>query len=96
MRSHSDFKFSVTLKSDDIGAVYCLRALTDLSQPGGDNKIAWGGTGRKEWARDAHQVTFRFTTPEFRAAFLQEATRLLHDRWSVVRENNDDPARPRR
>jgi hypothetical protein len=53
--------------------------------------MPWDGTGDAHWKRDGHAVTFRFTTLDYRAGFLNEATRLLPGGiFEVVRERSDD------
>ena len=93
--SHADYKFSITIKSDDLAVVNCLHSLSQFSQQSGNNRIPWGGTKDQNWNCDGHTVTFRFITPEYRSGFVVECQRLLPDAlWSVVRENNHDPAHP--
>lgn len=94
MSLHATYKFSVTVRSDDLAVVNCLRALSEFSQKSGNNRIPWGGTKDADWKRDGHSVTFRFTTPEYRAGFLAEAKRLLPlALWSVVAQSDSNPAR---
>ena len=93
--SHAAYKFSITIKSDDLAVVNCLRSLSQFSQQSGNNRIPWGGTKDQDWKRDDHAITFRFTTPEYRSQFVAECQRLLPEAlWSVMRENNNDPAHP--
>jgi hypothetical protein len=93
--SHADYKFSITIKSDDLAVVNCLRALSQFSQQSGNNRIPWGGTTEQNWIHDGHTVTFRFTTPEFRVGFVAEGRRLLPEKlWTIVQENDNDPAHP--
>lgn len=93
--SHAAYKFSITIKSDDLAVVNCLRSLSQYSQQSGNNRIPWGGTKDQDWNRDGHSVTFRFTAPEYRSGFLAEARRLLPIAlWSVLRQNDNDPASP--
>lgn len=42
--SHADYKFSITIKSDDLAVVNCLRSLSQFSQQSGNNRIPWGRT----------------------------------------------------
>jgi len=92
---HADYKFSITIKSDDLAVVNCLRSLSQFSQQSGNNRIPWGGTKDQNWICDNHTVTFRFTTTEYRSRFVAEGRRLLPESlWSVVRENDNDPAHP--
>ena len=91
--THEAYKFSVTVHSDDLAVVNCLRSLSQYSQQSGNNRIPWGGTKDQDWKRDANTVTFRFTTPAFRSGFLQEVQRLLPQTlWTVVRQSDNDPA----
>ncbi len=95
MDIHSEYRFSVTIHSNDLAVVNCLRALSQYSQKSGNNRIPWGGTKDDDWKRDQSKVTFRFTTPEYRSGFVAEATRLLpYALWAVVNQSDDDPAKP--
>jgi hypothetical protein len=92
---HAMYKHSVTIHTDDLAVVNCLRALSELSQRTGNNRIPWGGTKDRDWKRDAYCTTFRFTTADYRASFLLEVKGLLPQHlWSVVRQSDSDPARP--
>lgn len=94
---HKHYHFSVTIHSDDLAVVNCLRSLAQFSQKGGNNRIPWGGTKDEDWKRDGHNVTFRFTSPSYREGFLGEVSRLLPaDLLSVVSQNDNDPARPKK
>lgn len=92
--SHSEHHYSVTIHSDDLAVVNCLRSLADFSQKTGNKRIAWGGTKDVDWRRSGNTVTFRFTSPVYRDGLLTEARRLLPaDAWAVVGQRDDDPAR---
>lgn len=94
MSLHSTYRYSVTIRSRDLAVVNCLRALSQYSQATGNNRIPWGGTKDEDWKRDNHSVTFRFTTPDYRAGFLAEAKRLLPEGlWSVTAESDNNPAK---
>jgi len=96
MSTHADHKFSITVHTDDIAVLYCLRALADYSQTTGNTRITWGGTTKEEWERSGRMVTFRFSNPSYRAGFTQEAIRILpNGSWSKVRQSDNDPATPR-
>jgi len=95
MTSHADHKFSITVHTDDLAVVGCLRALAKFSQKHGNNNIPWGGTKDADWRRDGHCVTFRFSSQPYRDGFLLEVRRLLPAGiWSVVGTRDDDPATP--
>jgi hypothetical protein len=92
---HSTYRYSVTVRSEDLAVINCLRSLSQFSQKTGNNRIPWGGTKDEDWKRDGSCVTFRFTTADYRAGFLAEGTRLLpKELWSVVRQSDNDPAKP--
>src|SRR5438552_11450911 len=94
---HSQHKFSVTIKTDDLAVVNCLRALAKFSQKTGNNNIPWGGTKDGEWRQANNLVTFRFSTPKYRDGFVDEVGRLLpSDLWSIVNKSDQDPAKPQR
>jgi hypothetical protein len=91
--SHADYHFSVTVQTDDLALLGCLRALSAHVQTVGNNRIPWGGTKETDWERDKHQATFHFSDPQIRESFLAEAQRLLPTGlWNVVSQNDADPA----
>ncbi len=97
MTTHADHKYSITIHTDDLAVVNCLRALSKYSQRTGNNNIPWGGTKDKDWERDNHSVTFRFSSPEYRAGFVSELNRLLPSNlWQESERNDNDPAMPAR
>lgn len=92
--SHADYRFSITIASEDLAVVNCLRSLAQYSQQSGNNRIPWGGTKDQDWKRAGHKVTFHFTSAEYRAGLVAEAKRLLPQAlWSVAAESDHDPAR---
>jgi hypothetical protein len=94
MTNHEDYKFSITIHTDDLAVVGCLRALAQYSQKRGNNRIPWGNTKDKDWRGAGNCVTFRFTSPEFRQGFVAEITRLLPDGvWLERGRSDNDPAR---
>ena len=85
MSNRGSYRFTVTLHTDDLAVVYCLRALADLCQETGNTRITWGGTRKVDWERSGNRVTFRFTNAEYRANLLSEARRLLgEENWTVI------------
>jgi hypothetical protein len=59
--------------------------------------IPWGGAKEAAWRKNDHVATFRFTSPEYREAFLDEATRLLPAKsWTKVGSSDNDQATRRR
>lgn len=92
---HADHKFSITVQSDDLAVINCLRALSKYSQKTGNNNIPWGRTKDRDWEKKGHEVTFHFSDPRYRDGFGLEATRLLpKSLWKAVSTNDNDPARP--
>jgi hypothetical protein len=93
MKQHQNYKFSVTIQSDDYPLVACIRGLAWYCQQSGNKQIAWGGTKRRDWEGD-HKVKFHFDHKEYRTEFIREAERLFRTGWSVARQSDNDPAEP--
>ncbi|MFH0781791.1 MAG: hypothetical protein V2B20_07520, partial [Pseudomonadota bacterium] len=72
MGEHYKYKYSITIHTDDLAVVNCLRALSQYSQKSGNNRITWGNTKDTDWKASNHRVTFRFTLPEYRDGYLYE------------------------
>lgn len=66
--AHADHKFSITVQSDDLAVINCLRALSKYSQKTGNNNIPWGRTKDLDWEKKGHEVTFHFSDPRYREA----------------------------
>jgi len=95
MVNHKDYKFSITIHSDDLAVVNCLRALSQYSQKTGNNRITWGNTKEADWKRDDNCITFRFTLPNYRQGFLSELERLLPvNLWKESSRSDNNPAKP--
>lgn len=95
MSTHNDFHYSVTIHTDDLALLGCLRALSQHAQATGNARIPWGGTKREDWERKNHHATFHFTCEGYRDDFLSHARRLLPPNlWNVTAQKDDDPASP--
>lgn len=95
MSQHKHYKYSITIHTEDLAVVNCLRALSKFSQKTGNNNIPWGGTKDVDWKNDGKNVTFRFSKPEYRDGFLEEINRLLPSSlWIVVDRSDNNPASP--
>lgn len=93
MSEHIKYKYSITVHSDDLAIINCLRSLSQFSQKTGNNRIPWGGTKDTDWKQNNHNVTFRFTTIEYREGFKSEVKRLLPpNSYEFIEESNNDPA----
>jgi len=65
------------------------------AQTTGNNMIPWGNTKNKCWKMNQHQVTFHFSTDEYRRSFIREAQRLLPtELWVIVNQKDNDPPNP--
>lgn len=92
---HKDFKFSVTIHTDDLALLGCLRALCQHCQATGNVRIGWGGTKEPDWVRSGHKATFRFTASFKREQFIAEIERLLpKNLWQKIGQSDNDPASP--
>lgn len=95
MEEHHKYKYSITIQTDDLAVVNCLRALSQYSQKSGNNRITWGNTKDSDWKAANHRVTFRFTSPEYREGYLSEIKRLLPtELWKEFGRSDNDPAKP--
>src|SRR6266478_1895349 len=93
--THTDYRFSVTLHTDDRAVVNCLRSLSQISQQQGNVRIPWGGTTDAAWEAAGNNVTFRFTSPAYRRGFVELAEKVLRPGlWSEVSRSDADPATP--
>jgi len=93
MSLHKDHKFSITIHTNDIAILYCLRALADYAQKTGNTRIAWGGTTKNNWKSNNNTITFRFTKSDYRVGFIKEVNHILSSNsWKIVGESNNDPA----
>ena len=95
MSTHADFHYSITVLTEDLAVLHCLRGLSMFAQKEGNKRIPWGGTKETHWRRHNSHATFYFTSPAYRAGFLQEATRLLpQGSWMRVGDSDENPAKP--
>jgi len=93
MTTHAMYKYSVTIKTDDLAVVHCLRGLSQFDEQGPKRAIPWGHTKESDWMGDNKQVTFRFSSPVYRDAFVKEVGRLLPlTLWSETKRSDSDPA----
>ena len=60
MVNREDYRFTVTIHSDDLAVIYCLRALADFYQKTGNTRTTWGGTKKKDWASNGNRVSSKF------------------------------------
>ena len=91
-------RFSVSVETQDLAVLHCLRSLAQFAEGSKIPKsIPWGGTKEADWRRANCVATFRFTSSDYRAAFLEEVERLLpRHLWQAVGHSDSDPAQRRR
>ena len=96
VNQHLDYKFSVTVYSDDYGLISALRGLSWYCQIDGNKQISWGNTKERDWARDGHKAVFHFSRQNYRDNFIREMKTLFREGlWKIEGEpSNNDPARP--
>ena len=96
--THTDYKhykYSITIYTEDLTVIHCMRGLAHFSQGDGYKQIAWSGTTETDWMKGDYCVTYRFTKQEYRTFFQSEAERLLpKGSWRLVGTSNNDPATP--
>jgi hypothetical protein len=97
MSEHLRYKFSVTIHTDELAILGCLRALAPFSQKQGNKNITSVDANDENWTRDGHCVVFRFSATQYRDGFLAEARRLLPNAlWHRIAISDDDPESPQR
>jgi hypothetical protein len=90
-----DHHHSVTVHTDSLAVVGCLRALAQHAQKTGNARIVWGHTKKEDWLSAGNKVTFRFSSTGYRAGFEEQAAAVLRDGlFSIVSRRDDDPATP--
>ena len=88
----SQYRYSITVETQDDAVLYCLRALWQYAErhplpPDGELATT------SEWRLGEGRITFRFSNPYNRGDFLGEATRLLAGKWTrIATSDNDSPA----
>ncbi len=91
--AREDYKYAISIKSQNLAVIYCARALADFSQKTGNTRIAWAGTSKDAWRRDGHVVTFHFSRPEYRDGLVTELRQLLPENaW--LEQGRSDNASP--
>jgi len=96
MTTHSEYRYSITVHTDDLAVLHCLRAIAQFAQAEGNRSIPWGNTKEVHWQANSHEVSFRFTSDDYRASFRNTADRVLKGLWSEKSTNDNDPATPAR
>ena len=86
------YRFSIRCKTTDLAVLHCLRALCQWAEHYSYPQIGWGGTTAKSWSESNGEFTVRFTSPDYRSAFVQKADELLQGRWQQVKTDDNDPA----
>lgn len=94
--AHKQYRYSATLKTQDVAVLHCLRALCQHWAGGPYPQIGWGGTAQNEWKSKSGEFVVRFTSADRRESFFADAKRLLSGHWAEVLRSENDPASPRR
>ena len=97
MPDYTAYRYSVTIYTEDLAVVHCLRGLAQYTQASGSRQTAWENTGEREWRAANCMVTFHFTEPSYRDDFLESARRILQtNTWNEASQSDHDPAQPSR
>jgi hypothetical protein len=86
----SQFRYSITVETQDDAILFCLRALWHYAEREPET-VSVGFTSTGEWRSRDGQITFYFSNPRNRADFLGEATRLFAGKWTRLGASDDDP-----
>lgn len=88
---HAQFPFSLTVETQDRAVLFCLRGLCANVEQDADWATALAEASVDAWTKAEGCVTFRFSAPRHRSAFLGDATRLLAGKWMRVALHDDEP-----
>jgi hypothetical protein len=91
MNQHQNFKFSVTVHTDDQSLVGNLSALAHISEPENPRQIYIEGQAGGNWEKNGHQATFHFSNAENRHDFIEIAGKLYADTWKIKDQRDNDP-----
>lgn len=94
--AHARYHFSITVQTDDVAVLHCLRALCQHWAGGQYPQMGWGGSDQGTWKSSNGKVVLRFATAAGRTSFVSDARRLLGQHWLEVSRSDTDPASPRR
>src|SRR5437016_4562810 len=89
---HDEYKYSVTIHTDDEALAVTMRALAWYCQASGNRQIAVAGTKLPDWKRQGHKISFYFDHPEYRQNFLEQAARMFRPVWEKAGTSNEIPA----
>ncbi len=88
-----EFRFSLTVRTDDLALVHCLRALCHYCEASSHKAAGTAGAKQSDWDDGGHRVVFRFSTHGCRTMFHEQLERLFpRDLWKIVAQNDHDPA----
>jgi hypothetical protein len=91
MAENADYHYSVTIHTDSLAILYCLRGLSMFAQKTGNVYKPWGAASKAQWLGHHHIVKFYFTTEQYRSDFEEAANDILAGRWIKVGDSVDDP-----
>ncbi len=94
MVERNQYRFSITIHTEELAVVNCLRALSQFSQKTENNRIPWRGTKDKDWQRDGKKVTFRFNKRDYRDGFIAVIEQVLRPNLCNVTTTRDDDPPP--
>lgn len=67
------FDYQISVQSDDLRVVHAMRGIAAHIMP----RDSWGGTGKDNWERDGHVVTFKFRYSNQRDTFIRDLHEIL-------------------
>ena len=88
---HEEFRFSVTLHTDDLALLHCLRALCHYCESSAHKATGTAGAKQSDWDEHGHRVVLRFSTHGCRTMFVDQVERLVsRDLWKLVAQSDHD------
>lgn len=91
MAENAEYHFSVTIHTDSLAILYCLRGLSMYAQKKGNVYKPWGRASKSQWQDHNRIVKFYFTSKQFRDDFEASSNDILAGRWTKISDHDADP-----
>lgn len=91
MSQYPNFKFSVTVHTDDRELIGCLSALAHCCEPVNPRQIYIEGQIGSGWERNEHQATFHFSNDQNRESFIDFAKKHYAHSLKIIEQKDNNP-----
>ena len=91
MSRYRNFRFSITVQTDDRKLIGCLSAVAHVCQPENPRQIHIEGQKGGNWERNGHHAIFHFSRAKHLQKFIITARKMYGDTWKIKDQKEDDP-----